>query len=138
LAYTYRIQCKDTYKLILKKNPGTWGHGRDEGKSMGVRAQWPSPQDYIDGAVLLADVAAFLEQQPLPSALPEVLVALAPAHLDCSVEQDFFFLPKRRAASAGVVRANKAAALSKRATFFMVKGFMVEFDLVFYANLTQN
>jgi len=105
---------------------------------MGVRAQWPSPQDYIDGAVLLADVAAFLEQQPLPSALPEVLVALAPAHLDCSVEQDFFFLPKRPAASAGVVRASKAAALSKRATFFMVKGFMVEFDLVFYANLTQN
>jgi hypothetical protein len=105
---------------------------------MGVRAQWPSPQDYIDGAVLLADVAAFLEQQPLPSALPEALVALAPAHLDCSVEQDFFFLPKRPAASAGVVRASKAAALSKRATFFMVKGFMVEFDLVFYANLTQN
>jgi hypothetical protein len=122
----------------FKKNPGTCGHGRDEGKSMGVRAQRPSPQDYIDGAVLLADVAAFLEQQPLPSALPEALVALAPAHLDCSVEQDFFFLPKRPAASAGVVRANKAAALSKRATFFMVKGFMVEFDLVFYANLTQN
>ena len=122
----------------FKKNPGTCGHGRDEGKSMGVRAQRPSPQDYIDGAVLLADVAAFLEQQPLPSALPEALVALAPAHLDCSVEQDFFFLPKRPAASAGVVRANKAAALIKRATFFMVKGFMVEFDLVFYANLTQN
>jgi len=122
----------------FKKNPGTCGHGRDEGKSMGVRAQRPSPQDYIDGAVLLADVAAFLEQQPLPSALPEALVALAPAHLDCSVEQDFFFLPKRPAASAGVVRANKAAALSKRATFFMVKGFMVDFDLVFYANLTQN
>lgn len=122
----------------FKKNPGTCGHGRDEGKSMGVRAQRPSPQDYIDGAVLLADVAAFLEQQPLPSALPEALVALAPAHLDCSVEQDFFFLPKRPAASAGVVRANKAAALSKRATFFMVNGFMVEFDLVFYANLTQN
>jgi hypothetical protein len=54
------------------------------------------------------------------------------------VEQDFFFLPWRPAASAGVVRASKAAALSKRATFFMVKGFMVEFDLVFIANLTQN
>ena len=116
---------------------------------MGVRAQRPAPQDYIEGAVLLADVAAFLEQQPLPSALAEAqpllaspeaegVVALAPPHLDCSVEQDFFFLPKRPAASAGVVRANKAAALSKRATFFMVKGFMVEFDLVFYANLTQN
>jgi hypothetical protein len=89
--------------------------------------------------VLLVDVAAFLEQQPLPSVFPEAQPALPAVVLVVfSVEQDFFFLPKRPAASAGVVRANKAAALSKRATFFMVKGFMVDFDLVFYANLTQN
>jgi hypothetical protein len=47
-------------------------------------------------------------------------------------------LPKRPAASAGVVRASKAAALSKRATFFIEKRFRVGFDLVLYANLTQN
>ena len=102
----------------------------------GDGSQWPAPKDYIVGAVLLVEVAAFLEQQPLPSALPaaqpllaspeaEAVVALAPPHLDCSVEQDFFFLLKRPPASTGLVRASKAAALSKRATFFMVIGFMV-------------
>jgi len=98
---------------------------------MGARAQRPTPQDYIVGAVLLVEVAAFLEQQPLPSALAEAqpllasleaeaVVALAPPHLACSVEQDFFFFPKRPPASTGLVRASKAAALSKRATFFIV------------------
>jgi len=83
------------------------------------------------GAVLLVEVAAFLAQQPLPSALAEAqplfaspdveaVVALAPPHLACSVEQDFFFFPKRPPASTGLVRASKAAALSKRATFFIV------------------
>lgn len=99
--------------------------------------------------MLLVDVAAFLEQQPLPSALAdaqpllaspeaEAVVALAPPHLACSVEQDFFFLPRRPPASTGLVRANKAKALSKRAIFFMEKGFIMELDLIFYANLTQN
>jgi len=92
--------------------------------------------------VLLAEVAAFLEQQPLPSALaeaqpllasPEVeaVVALASPHLACSVELDFFFFPKRPPASTGLVRASKAAALSNRAIFFMEKGFIVGIDLIF-------
>jgi hypothetical protein len=36
------------------------------------------------------------------------------------VEEDFFFLLKRPPASAGLVRANKAKALSMRVTFFIV------------------
>lgn len=89
--------------------------------------------------MLLVDVAAFLEQQPLPSVFPEAQPALPAVVLVVfSVEQDFFFLPKRPAASAGVVRASKAAALSKRATFFIEKRFRVGLDLIFYANLTPN